>query len=47
MTGSLKGKQNAVKLYQKCGFQIEGTREKSMKVDGEFIDEYYMAKIFS
>ncbi|MCR5459586.1 MAG: GNAT family N-acetyltransferase [Acetatifactor sp.] len=38
---------NAVKLYQKCGFQIEGTREKSMKVDGEFIDEYYMAKIFS
>ncbi len=38
---------DAVKLYQKCGFQIEGTRQKSMKVDDKFIDEYYMAKIFS
>jgi len=38
---------DAVKLYEKCGFQIEGTREKSMKVDGEFVDEYYMAKILS
>ena len=38
---------DAVKLYQKCGFQSEGTRQKSMKVDDKFIDEYYMAKIFS
>ena len=38
---------NAVKLYEKCGFQIEGIREKSMKVDGEFVDEYYMAKLLA
>lgn len=32
-------------LYEKSGFQIEGIREKSMLVEGNFIDEYYMAKI--
>ena len=37
---------DAVNLYEKCGFKIEGTREKSMKVDGVFVDEYYMAKVF-
>lgn len=35
----------AVRLYEKCGFQIEGTKVKSMVVDGEFVDEYYMAKV--
>ncbi len=32
-------------LYEKSGFKIEGTRAKSMLVEGNFIDEYYMAKI--
>ena len=32
-------------LYEKSGFKIEGTREKSMLVDGNYVDEYYMAKI--
>jgi len=32
-------------LYEKSGFQIEGTREKSMLVEGSFVDEYFMAKI--
>lgn len=32
-------------LYEKNGFTIEGVREDSMRVDGAFIDEYYMAKI--
>ncbi len=32
-------------LYEKSGFKIEGIREKSMRVEGNFIDEYYMAKI--
>lgn len=36
---------NAIRLYEKCGFKKEGLREKSMKVDGVFVDEYYMAKI--
>lgn len=32
-------------LYEKSGFQIEGIRAKSMLVDGDLVDEYYMAKI--
>lgn len=35
----------ARRLYEKNGFEIEGIRAKSMFVEGEFIDEYYMAKI--
>lgn len=35
----------AVHLYQKCGFQVEGIRKKSMFVDGVYVDEYYMGKI--
>ena len=35
----------AIALYEKHGFTIEGRREKSMKVNGAFVDEYYMAKI--
>lgn len=27
------------------GFEIEGIRPKSMKVNGRFVDEYYMGKI--
>ncbi len=33
-------------LYEKRGFEIEGTKRKSTLVDGKFLDEYYMAKIF-
>ncbi len=32
-------------LYEKSGFKIEGTRAKSMLVEENFVDEYYMAKI--
>lgn len=32
-------------LYEKSGFKIEGIREKSMLIDGNLVDEYYMAKI--
>ncbi len=35
----------ALNLYKKNGFQIEGIKRKSMYVDGEYVDEYYMAKI--
>ncbi len=37
--------QAARHLYEKCGFQTEGIREKSMLVEGTLVDEYYMAKI--
>ena len=33
-------------LYEKMGFEIEGIKKKSTLVDGTFLDEYYMAKIF-
>ena len=32
-------------LYEKRGFTVEGTRKSSMCVNGQYTDEYYMAKI--
>lgn len=37
--------EGAIHLYQKMGFKIEGTKEKLLIVNGEYIDEYYMGKI--
>jgi RimJ/RimL family protein N-acetyltransferase len=37
--------ERAIKLYEKVGFHKEGIKEKSMLVDGKYIDEYYMAKL--
>jgi RimJ/RimL family protein N-acetyltransferase len=36
---------NALGLYQKMGFQIEGTKKHSLFVNGQYVDEYYMAKL--
>lgn len=33
-------------LYEKRGFVVEGVRKQSMIIDGEYIDEYYMSKLF-
>lgn len=35
----------AIALYQKRGYQIEGTKQKSIKIGSNYIDEYLMAKI--
>lgn len=35
----------AVKLYEKRGFFIEGIRKKSLYIKDRFVDEYYMGKI--
>lgn len=32
-------------LYEKNGFVIEGIKKNSMFVDGEYVDEFYMAKL--
>jgi len=32
-------------LYEKMGFQTEGIKHNSLKVNGAFINEYYMAKL--
>lgn len=38
--------KGALRLYEKSGFSIEGTKKKTMYVDGKYVDEYMMAKIF-
>lgn len=35
----------AKNLYEKNGFVIEGVKKDAMLVDGEYIDEFYMAKL--
>jgi RimJ/RimL family protein N-acetyltransferase len=37
--------ERAVHLYQKMGFVIEGVKKDSLRGDGKYVDEYYMAKI--
>lgn len=39
--------ERAVALYTKSGFEIEGIKKKSLKVSGDWVDEYYMSKIFA
>lgn len=36
----------AINLYKKSGFVIEGTKKCTMLVNGNYIDEYMMAKIY-
>jgi RimJ/RimL family protein N-acetyltransferase len=37
--------KNAITLYQKLGFEVEGTAKEALLVDGKYIDEIYMAKL--
>jgi len=32
-------------LYQKMGFEVEGTKRQSLFINDEFVDEYYMSKL--
>jgi RimJ/RimL family protein N-acetyltransferase len=32
-------------LYKKMGFEVEGTKKDSLFIAGEYVDEYYMAKL--
>lgn len=36
----------AKQLYEKSGFDIEGTKRNSIFMNGKYIDEYYMSKIY-
>ena len=36
----------AINLYKKCGFVVEGTKKYTMLVNGNYVDEYMMAKVF-
>jgi len=41
----MKHNERAINLYKKMGYRVEGVKEKSVVVDGDYVDEYYMAKI--
>lgn len=34
---------DAIRLYEKTGFRVEGERENSLLIDGEYYSELYMA----
>ena len=40
------GNKLAIRLYEKSGFAIEGIKKKTMYVNGKYVDEYMMSKIF-
>lgn len=35
----------AQKLYNKLGFELEGTRKNALRIHGQYVDEYYMGKM--
>ncbi|MFZ3229940.1 MAG: GNAT family N-acetyltransferase [Pseudobdellovibrio sp.] len=41
------GNDRAITLYERCGYNIEGTRKHAAIIDGEVCDEYFIAKILS
>ncbi|QZY86184.1 GNAT family N-acetyltransferase [Exiguobacterium acetylicum] len=42
-----KDNLRAIELYHKFGFNIEGTRIASLFIDGEYVDELAMSKIYT
>jgi RimJ/RimL family protein N-acetyltransferase len=34
-----------IALYRRPGFEIEGVKKQSLLMDGQYVDEYYMAKL--
>lgn len=34
-------------LYEKNGFEVEGIKKNAMIIDGKYVDEFYMAKLFN
>ena len=41
----IKHNEAAYHLYEKMGFKVEGIKQKSLKINDEYVDEYYMAKM--
>ena len=37
--------RSAVTPYEKSGFVVQGTRRDSMLVEGNYVDEYYRARL--
>ncbi|MCH1959840.1 GNAT family N-acetyltransferase [Romboutsia hominis] len=34
-------------LYEKNGFEIEGVKKNAMIIDGKYVDEFFMAKLYN
>ncbi|MHA6252818.1 GNAT family N-acetyltransferase [Oceanobacillus sp. CAU 1775] len=34
-----------INLYKKVGYEVEGTKRKSLYIDDKYVDEYYMSKL--
>ena len=41
----IKGNTKAFNLYKKMGFVLEGEKVHSLKINGEFVNEYYLYKL--
>lgn len=41
----IKDNRKAFDLYRKMGFTLEGERIQSLKINGEFVNEYYLYKL--
>lgn len=41
----IKNNDKAFNLYRKMGFVIEGEKVHSLKINGEFVNEYYLYKL--
>jgi RimJ/RimL family protein N-acetyltransferase len=39
--------QRAIALYEKCGFEREGVKRHSRKINGKYSDEFYMSKLIA
>jgi putative acetyltransferase len=39
------GNERALKLYRGMGYQVEGTRRAAAFIGGEFVDEYFIARL--
>ncbi len=39
--------RRALRLYRKMGFQVEGRHRHSLFIDGQYVDEYSMAKLLT
>ncbi|MDR7926538.1 GNAT family protein [Acidithiobacillus thiooxidans] len=37
--------ERAKRLYESCGFKVEGLKRNSLVIDGKYVDELYMAKL--
>ena len=37
--------ERAIRLYEKFGFEREGVKRHALRIDGHYIDAFYMAKL--